>query len=223
MAVAATAKAQQLSNKRVATSQNLSMGVDFNANSDGSNGDVERSQQPAMPGDSYQHRNHYGAIGTANNMFILPFYRQPHMPPGAAEVPIIGTLLPEACGTKIITGGVMGAIIGIGLGAFMGAMGDVSPIQVLNGREVPVAPLREQMRGAFKSTAAKTGGWAKSFGILTALFGGVECVVEKYRAKHDVWNPVISGCVVGATLSAKAGPAVSNEIPWQTSTIRCNK
>ena len=197
------------------------MGVDSNANSYGSNGDVERSQQPAMPGDSYQHRNHYGAIGTANNMFILPFYRQPHMPPGAAEVPIIGTLLPEACGTKIITGGVMGAIIGIGLGAFMGAMGDVSPIQVLNGREVPVAPLREQMRGAFKSTAAKTGGWAKSFGILTALFGGVECVVEKYRAKHDVWNPVISGCVVGATLSAKAGPAVSNEIPWQTSTIHC--
>ena len=186
------------------------MGVDSNATTDGSMSGADRNDQHNMPGDAYQHRNHYSAIGTANNMYILPLYRQPHMPPGAAEVPIIGTLLPEACGTKIITGGVMGAIIGIGLGAFMGAMGDVSPIQVLNGREVPVAPLREQMRGAFKSTAAKTGGWAKSFGILTALFGGVECVVEKYRAKHDVWNPVISGCVVGATLSAKAGPAVSN-------------
>lgn len=34
----------------------------------------------------------------------------------------------------------------------------------------------------------------------------MECIVEKYRAKHDVWNPVISGCVVGASLSAKAGP-----------------
>ena len=70
-------------------------------------------------------------------------------------------------------------------------------------------PLREQMRGALKATASKATGWAKNFGILSALFGGVECVIEKYRAKHDVWNPVLSGCVVGATLSAKAGPQVS--------------
>ena len=47
-----------------------------------------------------------------------------------------------------------------------------------------------------------------SFGILTALFGGVECIIEKHRAKHDVWNAVTGGCVVGATLSAQAGPAV---------------
>lgn len=158
---------------------------------------------------TFRHLNHYGSIGTGNSLYVLPFYRQPRKFPSGSEVPVIPSNFPEACGTKIITGGVMGAVIGIALGAFMGAMGDVSPIQVVNGREVPVAPLREQMRGAFKSTAAKTGGWAKSFGILTALFGGVECVVEKYRAKHDVWNPVISGCVVGATLSAKGGPAVS--------------
>lgn len=156
-----------------------------------------------------QYINPYGT--SENSRFMLPFYREirPPEPKEAISVPVIPSLLPEACGTKILTGGVMGAVIGIGLGAFMGAMGDVSPIQIIQGREVPAAPLREQMRGAFKSTAAKTGGWAKSFGILTALFGGVECVVEKYRAKHDVWNPVISGCVVGATLSAKGGPTVS--------------
>ena len=160
--------------------------------------------------ESYQTRNPYGTMG-ANTTFILPFYRQVKMPPPAAEVPVIPTLITEACGTKIITGGVMGAVIGVALGAFMGAMGDVSPIQIIQGREVPTAPLREQLRGAIRSTVMKTGGWAKSFGILTALFCGVECVIEKYRAKHDVWNPVISGCVVGATLSAKAGPAVSLE------------
>lgn len=158
---------------------------------------------------TFRQLNPYGTIGAGNSHYVLPFYKQPRQFPSGADVPVVGSGLTEACGTKIITGGVMGAVIGIALGAFMGAMGDVSPIQIVNGREVPVAPLREQMRGAFKSTAAKTGGWAKSFGILTALFGGVECVVEKYRAKHDVWNPVISGCVVGATLSAKGGPAVS--------------
>ena len=37
-----------------------------------------------------------------------------------------------------------------------------------------------------KSTLAKSAGWAKGFGVMSALFGGIECVVEKYRAKHDV-------------------------------------
>lgn len=72
-----------------------------------------------------------------------------------------------------------------------------------------MAPLREQLRAAYKSTLGKTMGWAKSFGILTALFGGIECIIEKHRAKHDVWNPVLSGCIVGATLAVKSGPQAS--------------
>lgn len=40
----------------------------------------------------------------------------------------------------------------------------------------------------------------------TALFSGVDCVVEKARGKHDAYNAVISGCGVGAALSAKQGP-----------------
>ena len=74
-----------------------------------------------------------------------------------------------------------GYVLGIGLGMFMGAMGDVSPIQVLHGREVPQAPLREQARAGFKSLANKSISWGKNFAVLTALFGGVECVIEKYR------------------------------------------
>lgn len=103
----------------------------------------------------------------------------------------------------------MGSVLGIGLGLFTSMMGDVSPaIQVINGREVPQAPIREQVRAGFKTTFSKSKGWAKSFGILTALFGGTECLIEKHRGKHDVWNSAASGCVVGATLSAKAGPSV---------------
>ena len=139
----------------------------------------------------------------------LPFYQPytPSYPP--TDIPILPTIIPESCGSKILVGGVMGSVMGYGLGVFMGALGENSAIQIIKGREVPTAPLREQMRQAFKATALKSKGWAKSFGILTALFGGIECVIEKYRAKHDVWNPVLSGCVVGATLAAKAGPAVS--------------
>jgi import inner membrane translocase subunit TIM22 len=106
-------------------------------------------------------------------------------------------------------GGVMGGVMGSVLGVFLGAMGDVSPIQVVQGREVPMGPAREQLRASFKATASKSMGWFKTFGVMSALFGGVECLIEKQRAKHDVWNPVVSGCVVGATLAAKAGPAAA--------------
>jgi hypothetical protein len=146
--------------------------------------------------------------GEKSETFPLPFYRQILLPYGADTVPINPGLIGESCGGKIILGAVMGSVLGVGLGLFMGAMGDVSPIQVIQGREVPQTPLREQMRIAYKSTILKSSGWAKSFGILSALFGGVECVIEKYRAKHDVWNPVISGCIVGGTLSASGGPWV---------------
>ncbi len=44
---------------------------------------------------------------------------------------------------------------------------------------------------------------------MSFLFGGVDCVIEKYRGKHDVWNPVASGCLVGGTISAKGGPAAA--------------
>jgi import inner membrane translocase subunit TIM22 len=139
----------------------------------------------------------------------LPFFRQVFPPKVSDEVPFLPTLVQESCGFKIITGGMMGAVMGVGLGLFMGAMGDVSPIQVVQGREVPQAPVREQLRAAYKATANKSVGWAKNFGVLTALFGGVDCLIEKYRGKHDVWNPVISGCVVGGTMSAKGGPAAA--------------
>ena len=139
----------------------------------------------------------------------LPFFKQFVPPLQPLKPDLSGESLLNACGTKIIVGGITGGVLGVGLGLFMGAMsGDVSPIQIVNGREVPQAPLREQVRAAFKATGSKSIGWMKNFGVLTALFGGIECVIEKYRAKHDVWNAVISGCAVGATLSAKAGPAV---------------
>lgn len=141
----------------------------------------------------------------------LPFFIPVRYPPAVEEPLFLPTIMLESCAFKIITGGVMGSVLGVGLGLFMGAMGGdtLSSIQVLNGREVPQAPVREQLRSAYKSTVLKSAGWAKSFGVLTALFGGVDCIIEKYRGKHDVWNPVLSGCAVGGALSAKGGPAAA--------------
>jgi hypothetical protein len=49
---------------------------------------------------------------------------------------------------------------------------------------------------------------------IPVLFSGTECVLEKWRGKHDGYNPVISGCAVGAALSAKQGPQVCVYGTW---------
>lgn len=41
------------------------------------------------------------------------------------------------------------------------------------------------------------------------MFSGVECLIEKYRAKHDIYNPTAAGCITGAALAAPQGPMAS--------------
>lgn len=113
----------------------------------------------------------------------------------------------ENCVGRSIFGAVAGAGLGVMMGIFLGAMGDMSPaIPIINGREAPQAPAKEQLRLAYRATFERCGHWARNFMALTALFSGVDCVVEKFRGKHDAYNAIISGCGVGAALSAKQGP-----------------
>ena len=142
-----------------------------------------------------------------NGKIPLPFFRPYNLKTTSLDAPPIdGGILMEACAPKIVTGGVLGSVLGIGMGIFFGAMNDPSPIRIVQGKEVPQSPVREVMRSAFKATWKSSLGWAKSFGVMTALFGGIECVIEKERATKDVWNSVFSGCVVGATMAANSGP-----------------
>lgn len=48
--------------------------------------------------------------------------------------------------------------------------------------------------------------YSKGFGAMGALFAGSECVIEKYRAKHDSYNSVYAGCTAGAILAHSGGP-----------------
>lgn len=97
--------------------------------------------------------------------------------------------------------------MGLLMGVFLGAMSDATPpVQFIGGKEVPQAPLREQVKLTMRATANKSLYWCKNFAFITGVFGGSECLVEKYRGKHDVWNSVASGCITGAALQAKSGP-----------------
>ena len=63
-----------------------------------------------------------------------------------------------------------------------------------------------QVLQSFKQTLSKSYSYAKSFGVMGALFAGSECLVEQHRAKSDMWNSVYAGCFTGAALSYQGGP-----------------
>lgn len=63
-------------------------------------------------------------------------------------------------------------------------------------RRPATRPLTKQSRRSY----------AKGFGAMGALFAGSECVIEKVRAKHDMYNSVYAGCTAGAILAHSGGP-----------------
>ena len=137
----------------------------------------------------------------------LPFF-QPWYPSAApAELPPDYSWVTNSCGGKAAIGIFGGGCMGLLMGVFLGAMSDATPpISIINGKEVPTAPLKEQMKLTLRATAEKSMYWCRNFAFITGVFGGSECLVEKYRGKHDIWNPVFSGCITGAALQAKSGP-----------------
>ncbi|CAL1711387.1 unnamed protein product [Somion occarium] len=70
--------------------------------------------------------------------------------------------------------------------------------QALNTRQKASEIFKEMGRGMWRS--------GKGFGKVGALFAGIECVIESYRAKNDMVNPVAAGFVAGGVLARNGGP-----------------
>lgn len=62
-------------------------------------------------------------------------------------------------------------------------------------------PTRVVLREMMVHMKNKSLSFAKSFAVLGALYSFNECVIEKYRAKHDIVNPALAGCVTGGMLA----------------------
>jgi import inner membrane translocase subunit TIM22 len=65
--------------------------------------------------------------------------------------------------------------------------------------------VREVLRATALSTKQRCVSYSKGFGAMGALFAGSECVIEKARAKHDIYNAVYAGCAAGGALAASGG------------------
>ena len=137
----------------------------------------------------------------------LPYFTPWSLSNRPVEAPPDFSWLTDSCGGKAAIGVFGGGVMGLLMGVFLGALSDTQPpIQVAGGKDVPQAPLKEQVRYTMRATAEKSMYWCRNFAFITGVFGGSECLVEKFRGKHDMWNPVASGCITGAALQAHAGP-----------------
>lgn len=76
------------------------------------------------------------------------------------------------------------------------------------GTTVPISslPWRQQVAHGFRDMGTRSWSTAKSFGMVGALFSGIECGVEGFRAKNDAANGVVAGCATGAILARNGGP-----------------
>jgi hypothetical protein len=100
--------------------------------------------------------------------------------------------LANSCGGKAAIGVFGGGVMGLLMGVFLGAMSDATPpLQVIAGKDVPQAPLREQVKLTFRATADKSLYWCRNFAFITGVFGGSECLVEKFRGKHGALHIVL--------------------------------
>lgn len=80
-----------------------------------------------------------------------------------------------------------------------------------SGAQTPITslPLRQQVSIGFRDMGSRSWSTAKNFGKVGALFAGIECGVEGYRAKNDLANGAIAGCLTGGVLAKNAGPAAA--------------
>ncbi|EIW54436.1 mitochondrial import inner membrane translocase subunit TIM22 [Trametes versicolor FP-101664 SS1] len=106
----------------------------------------------------------------------------------------------ESCVAKTIIAGGGGFVIGAFFSLMSSSFAYEDPLlrQNLSTQQKAREIFKEMGRGMYKS--------GKGFGKVGALFAGIECVIESYRARNDMVNPVAAGFVAGGILARNSGP-----------------
>ncbi|KAG3193702.1 hypothetical protein PC128_g10003 [Phytophthora cactorum] len=103
----------------------------------------------------------------------------------------------ESCWKRSVVACVAGAAMGVGLGTFLGTFEGAHGELV--GRN-----MREQLYNGFsksiKAGYVRSVYYSKEFALVGSIFAGVECVIERERAAHDILNPILAGGVSGGAL-----------------------
>ncbi|KAI9229153.1 MAG: mitochondrial inner membrane translocase subunit Tim17/Tim22/Tim23/peroxisomal protein PMP24 [Piptocephalis tieghemiana] len=124
------------------------------------------------------------------------------MQPRSAEEKFWGAVK-DSCITKS-AGACAG---GFGIGLLFGLLMTSFDVNPPTAAEAKVAPSTgQQAKQIIREMGTKSYSMGKSFAVVGAIFTGVECTIEGYRAKNDLYNSASAGCVTGAILGRKNGP-----------------
>ncbi|TFK80020.1 Tim17-domain-containing protein [Polyporus arcularius HHB13444] len=106
----------------------------------------------------------------------------------------------ESCVAKTAIAGAGGFVIGSFFSLMSSSFAYEDPMlrQNLSTPQKAREIMKEMGRGMWRS--------GKGFGKVGALFAGIECVFESYRARNDMVNPIAAGFVAGGVLARNAGP-----------------
>lgn len=115
------------------------------------------------------------------------------------------------CAVRSVMSLVMGGGMGVLMGLVFGTMDNDAHLTGEQGNKTKTA--KQQILATAKSAGQKSWSYAKTFAAMGALYSGSECVIEKARAKHDIYNSAYAGCFTGGALAARAG--------WQAAGIGC--
>ncbi|KAF8729456.1 hypothetical protein AX14_006075 [Amanita brunnescens Koide BX004] len=108
----------------------------------------------------------------------------------------------ESCPAKTV----MAGAAGLGIGAFFSLMSASFAYEDPLLRQHTQVGKIQRARDIFKDMGKGMWSTGKGFGKVGALFAGIECVIESYRAKNDIYNSVASGFLAGAILARNSGP-----------------
>ncbi|KUF98072.1 hypothetical protein AM588_10007284 [Phytophthora nicotianae] len=99
----------------------------------------------------------------------------------------------ESCWKRSVVACVAGAAMGVGLGTFLGTFEGAHGELLYNG-----------FSKSIKAGYVRSVYFSKEFALVGSIFAGVECVIERERAAHDILNPILAGGVSGGALGAWA-------------------
>eukprot|EP00798_Chlamydomonas_sp_ICE-L_P026323 gene26323-17418_t len=102
------------------------------------------------------------------------------------------------CVVKTTVSAVMGGLAGIAFGVFTASIENSG----MDGH-VDLAPktTRVVLKEMWTNMKMKSVSYAKGFAYFGAVYSFNECVIEKARAKHDIYNPALAGCATGAIMA----------------------
>ncbi|KAE9046711.1 hypothetical protein PR003_g1612 [Phytophthora rubi] len=107
----------------------------------------------------------------------------------------------ESCWKRSVVACVAGAAMGVGLGTFLGTFeGAHGELVGRNMREQLYNGLSKSIKAGYVRSIY----FSKEFAMVGSIFAGVECVIERERAAHDILNPLLAGGVSGGALGAWA-------------------